>query len=75
MANIRIIEDKEVFWAMTKEYTLDIDGETVECRIAENSNGTEFFEWTHQAGWEEADTDAGIMKVIYDAWSEGELNN
>ena len=36
MADIRVIEDKEVWWATTKEYTLEIDGETMVCRIAEN---------------------------------------
>lgn len=75
MADIRIVEDKEVYWATTNEYTLEIDGETMVCRIAENSNDTDFFEWTEGAGWEEADIDSGIMKVIYDAWSNGELEN
>jgi len=75
MADIRIIEENEVFWATTKDYTLVIDEETIECRIAENSKGVVFFEWTSQGGWEEANTDGGIMKVIYDAWSDGELSN
>ena len=43
MADIRIIEENEVFWATTKDYTLVIDEETIECRIAENSKGVIFF--------------------------------
>jgi hypothetical protein len=75
MADIRVIEENEVFWATTKDYTLVIDGETIECRIAENSKGVTFFEWGSQSGWEEADTDGGIMHIIYEAWCEGELSN
>ena len=75
MADIRVIEEKEVFWATVKDYTLVIDGETIECRIAENTEGVTFFELDSQTGWEESNTDGGIMKVIYDAWDAGELGN
>jgi len=74
MADIRIIEDKEVFWSTTTEYTLEVDGETVVCRVAENPNGVEFFEFTSSGSWEESDTNSGIMKIIYDAWELGELS-
>ena len=73
MAEIRVVEDKEVWWANTNEYTLEVDGETILCRIAENSKGTEFFEFTEGSGWEEANTNGGIMKIIFDAWEAGEL--
>ena len=73
MANIRIIEDKEVFWATATEYTIEIDGETVVCKIEENSNDTKFFEYTEGTGWEESDIDNGIMAVIYAAWSDGDF--
>jgi len=73
MADIRVIENKEVWWAMTKEYTLEIDGETILCRIAETTKNTEFFEYTEGTGWEFANIDGGLMKVVYDAWSNGEL--
>jgi hypothetical protein len=73
MTDIRIVEENEVYWATTKEYTLVIDGETVECRIEESTDCVKFFEWTSQAGWEEGNVDSGIVKVIYDAWCDGEL--
>jgi len=72
MADIRVIENKEVWWATTKEYTLEIDGETMICRIAETPKDTTFLEFVG-GDWEEADIDGGLMKVVYDAWSNGEL--
>jgi hypothetical protein len=74
MADIRVIEDKEVWWATTTEYTLEIDGETVVCRVAENPKGVEFFELTSSGSWEEQDFNSGITKIIYDAWESGELS-
>jgi hypothetical protein len=75
MADIRIVDANEVWWATTKEYTLEIDGETILCRIAETTKSTEFFEYTEGSGWEEADIDGGSMKVVYDAWSNSELED
>ena len=72
MADIRVIENKEVWWATTKEYTLEIDGETMVCRIAENPKDTTFLEFVG-GDWEESDIDGGLMKVVYEAWSNGEL--
>ena len=74
MADIRVIEDKEVWWATTTEYTLEVDGETVICRVAENPKGVEFYEFGSSSSWEKADTNSGIMKIIYDAWESGELS-
>jgi hypothetical protein len=73
MANIKILESKEVWSAITNEYELDIDGEIISVRIAENPKNTEFFEWNEISGWEEADIDDGLMKHVYEAWSNGEL--
>ena len=42
-------------------------------RIAETPKSTEFFVWNESTGWEEADTDTGIMEIVYEAWSNGEL--
>ena len=73
MAEIKVLDTKEVYWATTKEFELDVDGEITTVRIAENSKGAEFFEWNATSGWEESDTDDGIMKDIYEAWENGEL--
>ena len=71
MGDIRIVDANEVYSAQTNEYTLEIDGETILCRIADSTNDTEFFEYTEGSGWELSDINSGIMKVIYDAWSDG----
>tara|TARA_R110002073_G_scaffold330813_3_gene514968 strand:+ start:733 stop:960 length:228 start_codon:yes stop_codon:yes gene_type:complete len=63
----------EVWWATTNEYDLEVNGENLSVRIAETPKSTEFFVWNESTGWEEADTDAGIMEIVYDAWSNGEL--
>ena len=74
MADIKVVDESEVWWASTKEYTLDVGGEIVSCRIAESSKETEFFEWTENSGWVAANIDNGVMHVIYNAWSNGELS-
>ena len=38
-----------------------------------NPKNTEFFEWNEISGWEESDIDDGLMKIVYEAWSNGEL--
>mgnify|MGYP003625294839 CR=1 FL=1 len=73
MADIKVLESKEVWSAITTEYELDIDGEITSIRIAENPKNTEFFEWNEISGWEESDIDDGLMKIVYEAWSNGEL--
>ena len=74
MAEIRVGEDREIWWATTNEYTLEIDGETVICRVAETSKGVTFFEFTDGGGWEEANTNGGIMKIIHEEWEAGNLS-
>ena len=73
MADIKVLDTTEVYWATTKEFELDVDGEITTVRIAENAKGVEFFEWNEISGWEESDTDDGIMKDVYTAWENGEL--
>ena len=51
----------------------DVEGEITTVRIAETPKSTEFFHWNEKSGWEEADTDGGIMKIVYEAWCNGEL--
>ena len=57
MSEIKIIDSKEVWWATTKEYELDVEGEITTVRIAETPKSTEFLQWNEKSGWEEADTD------------------
>jgi len=64
----------EVWWATTNEYDLEVDGENLSVRIAENPKSTEFFVWNESTGWEEADIDEGVMAIVYEAWSNGELD-
>ena len=52
---------------------LEVNGENVSVRIAETPKETEFFEWNETTGWEPADIDSGLMKEVYDAWSNGEI--
>jgi len=73
MAEIKVLDTKEVYWSTTKEFELDVDGEITTVRIAENAKSAEFFEWNEISGWEESDTDDGIMKDVYAAWENGEL--
>ena len=71
---IEVKSKDEVWWATTNEYDLEVNGENLSIRIAENPKSTEFFMWNESTGWEEADTDEGIMAIIYEAWSSGELD-
>ena len=70
---IDIKSKEEVWWATTDEYDLEVNGENLSVRIAENPKGTEFFVWNEATGWEEADTDGGIMAIVYEAWNNGEI--
>ena len=70
---LTVKDSKEVWWATTNEYDLEVNGENISVRIAETPKSTEFLQWNEKSGWEEADTDGGIMKMIYEAWQNGEL--
>ena len=72
--SIEVKSKDEVWWATTNEYDLDVNGENLSVRIAETPKSTEFFMWNESTGWEEADTDECIMAIIYEAWSNGELD-
>ena len=48
MAEVKVLDNKEVWWATTKE-------------------------WNEISGWEETDTDDGVMKIVFEAWENGEL--
>ena len=70
---VEVQDSKEVWWATTNEYDLEIDGENISVRIAETPKSTEFFEYEENSGWNEADTDSGLMAIVYEAWQNGEL--
>jgi len=66
---LTVNESKEVWWATTNEYDLEVNGESISVRIAENPKGTEFFQWDEKSGW----CDEGIMAIVHEAWTNGEL--
>jgi len=72
--DLTVKDSKEVWWATTKEYDLEIDGENISVRIAENPKGCEFYQYDESTGWSEADTEEGIMRIVYECWSNGELD-
>ena len=75
MENTVNVKGKDEVWcATTNEYDLDVNGENLSVRIAETPKSTEFFVWNEVTGWEEADTDEGIMAIVYETWSNGELD-
>tara|TARA_R110000803_G_scaffold210795_1_gene283779 strand:+ start:3974 stop:4204 length:231 start_codon:yes stop_codon:yes gene_type:complete len=61
---------------ISSEWTLEIDGETIICRLLEKENNENFFEWSEwtNGGWELSDTDSGLMSIVYEAWCAGELD-
>jgi hypothetical protein len=71
---VEVQDSKEVWWATTKEYDLLVDGNLVRVRIAENPKGTDFYMYEDGSGWTEQHTDDGVMAIVYEAWSNGELD-
>jgi hypothetical protein len=44
MAKVKVIEEvREIYWATTSQGILEVNGEKVEFRYAENSNGATFY--------------------------------
>lgn len=73
MSNIKIITSEKF---ISSEWTLEIDGEAIICRLLEREDNASFFEWSEwfNGGWERSDIDNGIMAIVYEAWSAGELD-
>ena len=42
---LTVKDSKEVWWATTNEYDLEVNGENISVRIAETPKSTEFFEY------------------------------
>lgn len=55
MAKVKVIDKaREIYWATTAQGKFEVDGEVVEFRYHENSDGAEFYVRTEN-GWEEVD--------------------
>mgnify|MGYP003155501494 CR=1 FL=1 len=74
-----IKESREVWWASTMQYEIELNGKEYSIRIAEDSNQVQLF-WLSENGWSElyegeANGDVNIenLNEIYKAWEEGEL--
>ena len=62
----------EIWWAVTKEYTIDYEGEEIRFRAADDSNGCDFFIYEPD-GWSFEKTEE-VMETLKEAWLEGELD-
>ena len=71
---LEVQESKEVWWATTKEYDLLVNGNLVRVRIAENPKCTEFYMYEDGSGWTEQHTEDGVMAIVYECWTNGELD-
>jgi hypothetical protein len=72
--NIEVLESKEVWWAITKEYDIRTDdGEELTFRVAETPKGTDFYVLTDD-GWESLEDDNPIHDAFYEEWCEGTLD-
>jgi len=74
-----IKESREVWWASTTQYEIELNGKEYSIRVAEDSNQAQLF-WLSETGWSElyegeANGDVNIenLNEIYKAWEEGEL--
>lgn len=67
MNKIKIIDAASVvYWATTYQGVFEVDGEAVEFRFHENSNGCEFYVYEEGEGWIEADLEENeAANVVY----------
>ena len=74
-----IKESREVWWASTMQYEIELNGKEYSIRVAEDSNQAQLF-WLSENGWSElyeaeayGDVNIENLNEIYKAWEEGEL--
>ena len=74
-----IKESREVWWASTTQYEIELNGKEYSIRVAEDSNQAQLF-WLSENGWSElyeseayGDVNIENLNEIYKAWEEGEL--
>jgi hypothetical protein len=74
--DIEVHDCKNVYWASTDEYTLDVNGNEHTIRLAEDSNGAEML-YKHENGWmniHDAVEDSEEIAAIVESWQDGELD-
>ena len=73
-AKVRIIDEREVWWARTMQYILSIDDVEYRVRIAEDSKSCEQLIWL-DAQWQYLDAERSKAEsVIYEMWCDGEIS-
>lgn len=73
--DIEVTSCDEVYWASTREYTLEVEEEEHTIRHVEDSNGGEIL-YKSPEGWMSIYECKDIpgAKIIMDAWDEGDLD-
>ena len=75
MATIKVIEEaNEVYWSSTFQGKVDVDGQEIDFRFAEDSNGAELYILTED-GWEGADLENENYNALYDACMDSSPNH
>ena len=65
MAKVKVLEPtSEVWWASTYQGKVEVDGQVIEFRYAEDPNGVEYYELTEN-GWEQPDVDVEPHQTVY----------
>jgi len=73
MSTVKIVETpKEIYWSVTYEGTLEIDGVEVGYRFHEDSNGVEIFVYEDGEGWtsDPSESLAETYDVLYELLTE-----
>ena len=73
-SKVEIIDEREVWWARTMQYTLSIDDVEYRVRIAEDSKSCDQLIWLNDQ-WQYLDEERSKAEsVIYKMWSNGEIS-
>jgi hypothetical protein len=73
-AKVRIIDEREVWWARTMQYIISIDDVEYRIRIAEDSKSCEQLIWLDDQ-WQYLDPERSESEsVIYEMWCDGEIS-
>ena len=71
---VRIIDEREVWWARTMQYILSIDDVEYRVRIAEDSKSCEQLIWLDDQGQYLDAERSKAESVIYEMWCDGEIS-
>ena len=69
-----VLDKDQVYWSSTDQYELadTKTGKIHHFRVAEDSNGTDFY-YKGPDGWSSLDNEDPIQAAIYEAWMDGDL--